>query len=502
MRKVSEEPALPSLSSMNQPLRDSSGQQSRPSTSSNRSIVASSSGSQVPIEAERHSYFKRYSTLPSSSVSKTIPDSMLKTVDAIRGIFFAVGQMHSAIQHYTIFGTDERQSSGVLGRLMNGASDYMLKLMGALDRFDSLSRRGLPPPSVCKDLVEACRDNVAISIKVVGVLNAQLKVLAGTDDLRFARTSLLMLYGAMAEVSNSWHALAPHLEAIQPLLQEYRPPPIARSGSAMASRSNITPIAESPSSPPRSARLPPNASASNKPLTRGNRRNGGSFSFKDVQIGRSLAASSSPMIGSDNSLSSAASSSSTVTAVNSNSAALKSVLRNPLGSNANGSSQSLASSSSNGPSQQVSSSSLGSSHSRENSVNATPAPNAPRATPIPPTVNNRLQPLARSRTSDLPGSAQMVDRDLLATMDAACDTASATWNTIEQEPFKDDASYAHLKDVVDKARVISTTLKQDIESIRGGYSESDKKSLWDNANHFAKVNAVDYRLCNTYSWTL
>ncbi|KAG8864613.1 RAM signaling network component [Tulasnella sp. 330] len=480
-RRAAEEPAVPSMSSAAPSPSQDFHTQSRPNTRSGPSAASSSSVSPTnPMDAERNSYFKRLSTLPSSTISKTIPESMLKTVDAIRGIFFAVGQMHSAIQHYTVFGSDERRSGGVLGRLMVGASEYMQKLMGALDRFDSLSRRGLPPPSVCRELIESCRDNVAISIKVVGVLNAQLKVIAGTDDLRFARTSLLMLYGAMAEVSNSWHALAPHLDAIQPLLSDYRPPPVSRSAAAgnasLSGRSNITPIAESPTSPPRSNTGRPGSRATG-------RRNGGSFSQKDILTGRNLATIPPPATSHD-SLSNSLSGLNNVAAPpnsSSNGVPLggpRSVLRNQILLSASGNVFSTSSSVST-----VTPSTFN--HSRENSLNfAQNSRPVPAAVPRP--AVNGLPPLARSRTSDLPGSSQIVDRDLLATMEAACDAALAACAVLDGETI-DEASQAPINEAVDRARGISTTLKQDIDGVRAGYIDEEKKALWDDAHLFAKM---------------
>ena len=481
------EPAVPS-----QPNSASSAREPQPSRPNTRPAAAplATSG---PMDAERNSYFKRYSTLPLSSVSKTIPEPMLKVVDAIRGIFFAIGQMHSAIQHYTIFGSDERQSTGILGRLMNGASDYMMKLMGALDRFDSLSRRGLPPPSVCKDLVETCQDNVATSIKVAKVLSVQLKVLAGTDDLRFARTSLLMLYGAMAEVSNSWHSMAPHLEAIQPLLRDYRAPPVSRSHAAAhstPSRSNITPIAESPTSPSRIARSPNTTVGNNatvRPVaTTFQRRNAGSFSYRDVQAGRSLAAASpifSPDLSPPLSSSSAGSSSTIVGNAN----GLRSALRNPTASGI----PSPALPTPGAPSTSAAYPSDSVTHSRDNSVNS-----LSRSTPLPNRPHPGAQPpLVRSRTSDLPESAQLVDRPLL-TMGTTCDDALSILMIIEQElPCNDPDP---ILETVEMTRITAMTLKEGIESVRNGYSELERRGLYEKARQFAWVSTLVYHLKETY----
>src|SRR5882757_4819325 len=100
----------------------------------------------------------------------------------------------------------------------------MIQLINALDRFDATSRRMLPSPTVCRAVVESCRDTVAVFGKAMGVLALQLKVLATRDDVRYTRQMLLVLYGATAEISNAWHTILPHIDEVEPLLRE-RPPP-------------------------------------------------------------------------------------------------------------------------------------------------------------------------------------------------------------------------------------------------------------------------------------
>ncbi|KAG8967169.1 RAM signaling network component [Tulasnella sp. 419] len=454
---------------------------SRPSTVRQNS---SSGGGAPSMDVERNSYFRRLSTLPSSTVSKTIPDSMLKTTDAIRGILFAVSQMYAAIRHYTVFGIDDRLS-GVLGRVLDPASTYMNRLINALDRFDSLSRRGVPPPAVCRALLENCRDNVAIFGKVVGVLQAQLKVLAATDDVRYSRTLLLMLYGAMGEVSNSWSAMVPHLEAIQPLLQDSGPP-VSKSRSAnvngQSARSNITTIPEvSTTRNPTRQQLQANASAPPPPATirPTQRRNAGSFSHKDVQIGRSMVTGlHSPDHESPDELNTPTPGTTTPTPTNGTSNGLRSILRdNPSSSNL-----SELSSPSMPPSDL--------SHSRQNSLtsdSSTSAVNGTKGTPPGSTARPTPPALARSRTSDLPGSSQLVDRDLLATMDSAADTALTVWDVIDEVLLENSDTNAGLMDAVDKARTVTSRLKGDIRSVREGYVESDKKALWEDAHLFANI---------------
>ncbi len=253
------------------------------------------------MDGERHSYFRRFSVLQSSIISKTIPESLLYLVDAARGILFAVSQIYQTLHHYTVYAIDERLAS-VLLKVLDPASGYITQLINALDRFDSMSRRGLPTPAICRGVVESCKDNLAIFGKAVGVLALQLKVLATQDDVRYTRQMLLVLYGATAEISNAWQSMIPHLETVEPLLRDHRPPPItkARPGGQAYPHPpslNIIPSPISPFSliPPRPVVVPPDSPGPSE-RTHIARRHAGSFSSKDVEIGRFMASSDGPKI--------------------------------------------------------------------------------------------------------------------------------------------------------------------------------------------------------------
>ena len=248
------------------------------------------------MDGERHSYFRRFSVLQSSAISKTIPDSLLHLVDAARGTLFAVSQIYQTLHHYTVYAIDERLAS-VLLKVLDPASGYITQLINALDRFDSMSHRGLPTPAVCRGVVESCKDNLAIFGKAVGVLALQLKVLATQDDVRYTRQMLLVLYGATAEISHAWQSMVPHLETVEPLLRDHRPPPITKTrpgGQAFPHPPslNIIPSPISPFSPapPRPALVPPDSPGPTE-RTHIARRHAGSFSSKDVEIGRFMASS-------------------------------------------------------------------------------------------------------------------------------------------------------------------------------------------------------------------
>ncbi|KAI9510837.1 RAM signaling pathway protein-domain-containing protein [Russula earlei] len=249
------------------------------------------------MDGERHSYFRRFSVLQSTTISKTIPDSLLRVTDAARGILFAVSQIYQALHHYTVYAIDERLAS-VLLKVLDPASSYITQLINALDRFDSMSRRVLPSPSACRAVVESCKDNLTIFGKAVGVLALQLKVLATQDDVRYTRQMLLVLYGATAEISNAWQSMVPHLEAVEPLLRDHRPPPLTktRPGGQTFPHPPSLNIIPSPSSPflpipPRPILVPPDSPGPTE-RTHIARRHAGSFSSKDVEIGRFMASSS------------------------------------------------------------------------------------------------------------------------------------------------------------------------------------------------------------------
>ncbi|KAH9951890.1 RAM signaling pathway protein-domain-containing protein [Amylocystis lapponica] len=256
------------------------------------------------MDMERHSYFRRLSALKPSFISKAIPGELLALVDAVRGILFAVSHIYQTLQHYTVYVIDERLSA-VLPKVLNPASVYMTQMINALDRFDSMSRRTLPPPAVCRAVVESCRDSVAVFKKAVGVLALQLKVLATHDDVRYTRQMLLVLYGAMSEIASSWQAMACRIEAVKPLLREARPPPV-KSHTVQPSRSATVPFASTPSSTTFSLSLPaldsPRIPRANVMQDSGDgvkgrisRRHAGSFSSKDVEIGKMLPSYTEPL---------------------------------------------------------------------------------------------------------------------------------------------------------------------------------------------------------------
>ena len=259
------------------------------------------------VDQSRNFYFKRLSTLPVSTVAKAIPTVLLSCMDGIRGLLFAMSQIHTSLQQYLTFATDDRVAS-VFARVLDPAAGYLNNLISALDRFDVVSRRRTPPGSVIRPVVESCRDSIAVFAKVMGVLKLQVTALKSSADVRYTKTMFLMVYGSFGEIVHSWQTLAPTLSEIKALMREpssggwHRPGP-SYSGSL---RTPISPIPErgesgSPSSNSMKAKLamsPVTATidlvAKGSPLRpMGNgrerfRRHAGSFSAEDVQTGMML----------------------------------------------------------------------------------------------------------------------------------------------------------------------------------------------------------------------
>lgn len=521
MRDLAKRASIESFSS---PFADSSVQvfetpirprPPRPSRQGHDPLPSISEWRAPSMDEERNSYFRRLSTLPVATISHTTPKVLLSVVDSVRGILFAVSQVYQSLQHYTVYCIDERLSS-VLMKVLDPASAYMLQLINALDKFDSLSRRGCPPPAVCRQVIESCRDNVVTFGKAVSVLSLQLKVLASRDDVRYSRQMLLVIYGAMAEISNSWQGIAPQLELIEPLLKEDRPSPTPSPGmstptpmkigptksqlmQSSAGRSMlIHPIAEQPEPPstdspspfsrpmainraysehPHVSPSPPGQALSmarpshSEGRSRMNRRHAGSFSVKDVEIGRSLPSNfdASPPGGGLASGTSTPTprrgvhmppSSSMIPPLPSMPAALNGHPPSPKRQL-----HSRQSSMQNGSNQESSTISIG----------------AHQSTPLGP-----------SKGETLTSSSVLVDNQAIDAMANAVRAAPAVWNVLEEISSDMSGSPIDLHDNLMRAQDITRRLGETIRAIQEGHLHADRKALREDAHVFARVRIFIY----------
>lgn len=428
------------------------------------------------MDVERNSYFRRLSTLPSSTISTAIPPSLLSLIDAARSILFAVCQVYQTLQHYTVYAIDERLSS-VLRKVLDPASTYMMQLINALDRFDAMSRRTLPTPVVCRSVIECCKDTVAVFGKAVGVLALQLKVLATHDDVRYLRQMLLVLYGATAEISHAWQAMAPHITAVKPLLKEHRKPPATKS-QVGPSRTTTSAAPEVPSSAPATS-LPFQAtqspvgpisrshasqpsSANGVGRTRMARRQAGSFSSKDVEIGKKLPSYEDiPQTPT-----------------------LRPGLRQTtLGPSPVGGSMSYQQSQA-GPSSAPRSAPNGD-HSRQSSqtsFNTTSASSSPSIASARPPILELP-----------PNSKTLVDKEALDAMRLAVEAAPDVWEMMDEilsEVHENEDAKIDVQDSLARAKIVTERLKENIRAVQRGHPAADRKTLREDAHVFVKVSAA------------
>ncbi|KAI0664592.1 RAM signaling pathway protein-domain-containing protein [Cubamyces menziesii] len=430
------------------------------------------------MDTERNSYFRRLSTLSAATISQAIPPSLLAVVDAARGILFALSQIYQTLQHYTVYAIDERLSA-VLLKVLGPASTYMSQLIHALDRFDTVSRRALPSALICRAVVENCRDNVTVFGKAVRVLSMQLKVLAKHDDVRYTRQMLLVLYGAMSEIAAAWQSMASHVEAVRPYLWDARPPPSSKYGSktptlrgTLATDKPRLPASAPPMSPTFSpiqetpSRSHLRTTATQRSLDLGkvhvSRRHAGSFSSKDVEIGKMLPSyvEPPPFPPSFN----GGFQHSTPTQPRT---MRRLVL--PLGQHGSHDLQ------------------IGT-HSRHGSQSSLLAP------------SNSSPQLGGAPS----GSSTLVDKDLLGTMKAAVEAAPEIWELMD-EMLDSEESNANggeggkasgkdeFREVLARAKDVTERLRQSIAAVQdGAHSQAvDGKALHDDAHIFVKVSVID-----------
>ena len=416
------------------------------------------------MDGERHSYFRRFSVLQSSTILKTIPDPVLRLVDAARGILFAVSQIYQALQHYTVYAIDERLAS-VLLKVLDPASIYITQLIHALDRFDSMSRRTQPSPSVCRDVAESCKDALVIFGKAVGVLALQLKVLATQDDVRYTRQMLLVLYGATAEISNAWQSMVPHLETVGPLLRDHRPPlaiktrPSGQNFTHPASlNSPSTPVAPFIPLPPRPAFFPPDSPGPNE-RTHIARRHAGSFSSKDVEIGRFMASSDEALAMQKGVASGTAAETPTPRFARRHPGLL------PL-------------------------------QSGSSPVTALPKGSQPRDAHSRQGSSSSLMESSASSSTSTTGrlvidtTTTAVDKEAIDAMSKAVEAAPPVWTMMDNILADIPEEQEDIRDTLIKAQNVTEQLKTDISQLQDG-TYVDRKSLRNDAHLFVKVSSAD-----------
>ncbi|KAG1819664.1 RAM signaling pathway protein-domain-containing protein [Suillus subaureus] len=462
---------MPSLLSHRQDSSSSSDGsshfQSRKAYAQTPPTSASPTSGDVPRpvpEVERHAYFKRLSALPSTAMINNLSPSLRSLVECARSLFFAVSQVYQALSHYITY-TNDRQLSSVLKKVTDPAYTYMMQLNGALDRFDAICKKTTPPPSLCRALVESSRDTAAMFGKAIAMMSLQLNILASKDDDRYMRSLVLIFYGAMAEISSAWQSMVPHIEAIKPHLSDRRRHHVVKPQPASNPNPELPSSAPPPYSPfnappPHGVPIARSRPTQSLGRARTTRRHAGSFSSKDVEIGKSLPSYDLPVpFGA---------------VVNSTATTLRAGQRHPA-------LPLSASTSSLTPSLMNSSMPWTSLLSGQHSRQASQTSLTPSAAPSSPYVP------ARRPTLEIPPSRTLVDKDALDAMEVAVEAAPAVWEMLKEIVDNLSEGAEEFRNTLLKAKTTTERLRTNINAMRCGDPGADRKRLREDAHVFVKI---------------
>jgi len=359
----------------------------------------------------------------------------------------------------------------------------MTQLNSSLDRFDALAKKTTPPAQVCRGLVECCRDTVAVFGKAIGVLALQLKILASKDDDRYMRSLILTFYGATAEISCAWQSMAPHIDAIKPLLSDLRRPSVFRSHTLPLAGNVPSPDGPNPASlespPPHGVPLARPRQPNSLGGTARSRRHAGSFSSKDVEIGRSLPAYDLPAM-----------SSAFFNGMNGPMPMVRTGPRHPALTSA--SSTSLASSRLAGGYNAIR---IQASASTGNLISSAQSTNHMRQLSQASLTNSSassspMMPPNKPHALKIPESRTLVDKDALDAMEVAVESAPAVWGMMDRivEDLRDmPGGSEEVQKAIARARETTGMLKAHIRAIRDGEAGADKRGFREDAHVFVKA---------------
>lgn len=163
---------------------------------------AGESGSNMrsPAEVQHNSraYFRRLSSLPQS---KRMSLSSANVVEASRGMLFSLSQIHMAVRQYVTFCADP-ELTGSINRVLYNANAHVGALVDVLEAHESR-----PEGADATPVIEACRACVGAFKHVINIFHTRIRDLTSQADVRYTRTLLLLLFGAAAEMQNSWTSL-------------------------------------------------------------------------------------------------------------------------------------------------------------------------------------------------------------------------------------------------------------------------------------------------------
>lgn len=463
-------PALPERRSPNtiKPLEKRSVSGSRQDSGSSSGSVpppygedASSPGSRVVplLVVERNAYFRRSSTLPAN----LLPKSLMVLLESARSILFSMGQLYQTLEQYVHQGANERLLT-IFKKVLEPANLNMLHLIRSLDRFDDVSRKTVPTAAVCRALVESCRDTVTVFRKAVGLMTSQIGV-ESSEDPRYVRWLILEMHAATTELSIAWQSMVPYIESLKPFLYgtSFLKAP-NHSTSSHPEHLGMTHLSASSDSLGPALRLRPvdGPGSHGGTRTRTARRHAGSFSFKDVQMGKELPVFDLPPV--------------------SGLASQTPTLRTPkrqvtlpmvTTSTPNSSPYPL-----NAPGYfgSISDSPSHKRHASHTSLTDTPSLGSPALSLESPA-----------------GNKSQTDRGIIQAVQSAIDLAPAVWDQLEDAMVDSGISDHDLQENIDQARSLTKRLSDDIAIMSEGHSDADERLLRENAHLFIKVNVDQSR---------
>ena len=385
------------------------------------------------------SYFRRSSTL---IVNNSLPNSLLCLLESARSILFATSKLYQTLEHYPHYGFDEQLPS-IFKKSLDPANINVWHLIRSLDRFDDFSQKARPSPAVCRTLVESCRDVVIMMKKAVGLLTLQIGL--EPFNRRYSRWLILELYAITAEIALAWQSMAPYIDSLRPFLY----------GSVFTHSSHVGnletlagPISLSnfdqrsaPGVRLRPAETLHGSGAIGTGRVRMTRRHAGSFSSKDVEIGKEL------------------------------------------------------------PNYDIFPTTMGRLATlRTPKRQATMPVFSASTSTLPSYASNQASHLRHSSRSSLVEASSLtssaseslnnvgsVDREALQAVRNALEVAPIVWDQIEEALGELSTSDRDMQQVIEKARSVTRKLSDDIHAISEDNPESDKKTVGDSAHLFLKV---------------
>nr|CAG8436661.1 9340_t:CDS:10 [Entrophospora candida] len=211
-------------------------------SASSDSISSTQSQSGIAEEKQSDYYFQKLRAL---LPTENLPMSDISLREASRNILYAFSQVHKAIRQFAIVTGSEK----IFMNDLNKAAKLIGQLSTALQIYDDFALQ-TPDADHCIKLLTTCQENISSFKLLMELLNKQLKSLTQSpENMRYSRTLLLMLHGAVADIKFAWELIFPLLNAQTPytgMSTPFRSKSMTRSNSSNIA--NVAPYSASATS--------------------------------------------------------------------------------------------------------------------------------------------------------------------------------------------------------------------------------------------------------------